>query len=334
MPRYLLHGLCVEADEPLAALLAPSARDPDVRVLPWCIGDAEFASAMRLAEAAPRSIERVFAAASGTQALRAISGDDGRAWWTLYFERVIFRFDRTTGELHRYLRSDAEIAFGRMLQTSSYMATLSTLRGRFAHHASAIDVAAVSGTLLVAAASGQGKSSTAAALVLAGGRLRSDDVVTLVCPGVRGAAADSGFACDSGSLALRMRRAIDGALPDWLRAQDLDSGDGRHLYHGSAGIPPLSRVAAVLFPQLVAAPMQPTLEPLSPLEGFKLLAQEPRVAGVQARAYQAARVAELTALCGRLPLRRVRVSLVDRDLARQGHALLELLRVDPEISRT
>lgn len=323
MPRYLLHGLCVETEMALAAVSAPAERSPDVRVTPWRVGHADFDVLLRVIEAAPRLIDRAFPVVAGAPALRAISVADADAWLTMYFDRVLFRFDRQSGELQRYVRVPEDVAFGTMMQTGSYMATLSALRGRISHHASAIDLAAVSGTLLVAAPSGRGKSSTAAALVLAGGRLRSDDVVTLE-------RRDIDYHCETGSLALRMRQPIDGELPETLRASALDSGDQRLIYLGTPEIPALSPVVGVLFPQLELAETELAIEHVSPFDGFRMLAREPRVGGVQERAYQAARVAELTAMCGRVPLRRVRLSFTGRDLAQQGAALLELLSSDPD----
>jgi hypothetical protein len=161
--------------------------------------------------------------------------------------------------------------------------------------------------------------------VLAGGRLRSDDVVTLVRDDT------DKFLCESGSLALRMRQPIAGRLPDTLSVCADASADNRQLYHGTSAIPAMSPVIAVLFPQLEAATSEVTLEPLSALDGFRRLAQEPRVTGVQERAHVAARVAELTALCGSVPLRLVRMTIADRDLAVQGAALMARLRADPEL---
>jgi hypothetical protein len=327
MPRYLFHGLCVETETPLAAVPADAARAPDIRVAPWRVGREGFDARSSLLESAPRLIDRVYPVAVGAPALRAISVEHGSAWLSMFFERVLFELDRESGELQRYVRSHEDLAFGELLQAGSYLATLSTLRGRAAHHASAVDLEALGGTVLVAAGSGQGKSSTAAALVLAGGRLRSDDVVTLI-------ASDAGHLCESGSLALRMRQPIDGPLPETLRPSEQDSGDQRHLYHGTSAIPALSPVVAVLFPQLETTSTVMALERVQALDGFQRLAHEPRVGGVQDRVYQAARVAELTALCGRVPLRSVRLSIAGRDLAMQGSVLLELLLSDPELTAT
>lgn len=324
MPRYSIHGLCVESPTELAAV--PFERrverdhepEPDVRVQPWTVDAALFDALRESAFAAPHLIDRVFPTRAEAPLMRAISAEQAGCWLTSYFDRVLFRFDREQRTLERVVRSNGDIAFGDMLQAGSYWAALCTLRGRIAHHASAVDLPEL-GTVVVVARAGQGKSSTAASLVLAGGHLRSDDVVTLV----RDA---SGFACEPGSLLLRMRQPIAGELPDTLKLDPRDSGDGRHVYRGSAALSETQRVRALLFPHLSDAEPVVRIEKLAPLEGFRAIAQEPRVAGVQSRDHHVARVAELTALCGSVPLARAHLPFMQRDLASQGRELVAWLR--------
>jgi len=326
MFHYHLHGLIVASETPLSAVPcntpAEHADTPSVHLLPWQ-SDSELFDHLCApvhAESMPL-IHRNLLDNDGNieSTIRSIAHDHG--WRTLFFGEVLFHFDIASEQLQRVTRSPDTVALGEALQVGSYWATLTALRGRTPIHGSAVDMPD-GGTWLIVAPSGHGKTSTAASLLLAGAKLRSDDVVTLTQQ------ADLRWGCESGSLSLRMRQAIPAAelaAAPSLRAGDV-SGDERYLYSSTDNIPRLETVRGICFPVLDEFAAEVSITPIDLFTGFKQLANDPRVGGVQDRQYQTQRVAQLTALCRALPMLELRLPFLNRQLSSQGAEIARLLQ--------
>lgn len=326
MFHYHLHGLIVASETPLSAVLCDpltaSAASSIVHLLPWQ-SDADLFDQLCApvhAESMPL-IHRNLLDNDGSieSTIRSIAHDHG--WRTLFFGEVLFHFDMASGQVQRVTRSPDTVALGEALQVGSYWATLTALQGRTPIHGSAVDMPD-GGTWLIVAPSGHGKTSTAASLLLAGAALRSDDVVTLAQQ------ADLSWGCESGSLSLRMRQAIPAT--ELAAAQSLTpgdvSGDERYLYTSTNHIPHLATVRGICFPVLDELATEVSITPVDPFTGFKQLANDPRVAGVQDRQYQIQRVAQLTGLCQSLPMLELRLPFLNRQLSSQGSEIARLLQ--------
>lgn len=314
--RYDLHGLIV-ASTSLSARHAPDqARPADITLLPWVCDVARFDQLARLAATLPPLLGSPPAGRAAQPRRTCVVSHEGR-WLILMADRVLFDFEPATGQLHRLVRDHGDTGFGEDIQCGSYWATHAALQGRTPLHASALDLPDEAGCLLIAAASGQGKSSTAASLALAGARIRSDDVVTLQ-------AHETGWQAEAGSLTLRMRQTLNAALPEHL-SENGQSSDGRYLYQGSPDLPSTRHMRGLLFPRLDAEATAISLVRMPALEAFRALAEEPRVFSYD-KSWQNRRVGLLSGLVARLPAWQVTLPNRQRDLAQQGPILMALLR--------
>lgn len=310
-----LHGLIITGQALSARLEPDAARPADIILQPWRCDGPRFERLAELAMTLPPLLGSPPGGKPQPERRAHVAQHEGR-WLTLMARRVMFAFDPHTRQLHRLVRDSVDISLGEDLQCGSYWAIHAALQGRVPLHASALDLPDGAGCLLLAAASGQGKSSTTASLVMAGASVRSDDVVTL-----RQQAGS--LQAEAGSLTLRMRQPLNAVLPEHLSARGR-SGDNRYLYEGSRQLPALQPVRGLLFPRLDQTAEVITLKRLAPLDVFRALADEPRVISYLP-AWQNQRVALLSALIASAPAWQVTLPNHQRDLARQGPALMSLL---------
>jgi hypothetical protein len=138
-----------------------------------------------------------------------------------------------------------------------------TLQGLEVMHASGV---VLNGSaLLIAGPPGAGKSSLAAALVRAGGRLLSDDAVALEL-------TDDELIAHAGSVVLQLREREDGALSAEARAalgQPAPSSGGKQRYL-SADAPAPAPLGSLFL--LERSAQQPAVERLTAVNPFELIA--------------------------------------------------------------
>lgn len=325
MHHYYLHGLIVASETALSAApcIDTCPTIAQIKLMPWQIDSDRFSElASTVIHAEKTLIHRDFLSEAGTVAttIRTVIAEQG--WRTLFFDKVLYHWDATSGVLQRWVGQLEDLALGDALQSGSYWATLCTLLGRFPIHGSAVDLPDEGGTWLVVARSGHGKTSTAASLVLAGAKLRSDDVVTL------STSSDGQWLCEAGSLTLRMRKPLITAALAAERISSMPtlSGDGRTLYSCSTDIPHTAGLRGICFVVLDDQIEALHVSSMSRLDSFKALANDPRVVGVQNRNYHTQRVHHLSQICQRIPMFELRLPFSNRNLAQQGAEILTHLQ--------
>lgn len=166
---------------------------------------------------------------------------------------------------------DGDDAWLRTFLAANYPAFLLLLGGRVPLHGSAVEVPGTGRVAVVMGPPGSGKTTVGAGLVAVGGRLLSDDVVSLC-------RRDDRWCVEPGARVLRLRRPADELSG---RGPVATSADGRTTVD-LRGEP--------LEPMPLGWVVRPSLDPaatgfsstrVGPVESFQVLATDPRVKGLE-----------------------------------------------------
>jgi hypothetical protein len=244
---------------------------------------------------------------------------DAAGFLSTYFDKVQFRLSEDRVALDVFVTPNVELDWVGILLAASYPAFLLFLEGRVPLHASAVWLPELSGTIGVLGKSGSGKSTIAGALCVAGGRLVSDDLLSL-----DPAAADP--RCEPGSRHLRLRQPSEELAVRFGAACVGTSPDGRFVVDAREPLPDQLPLKLLLQPVLDPLATDVRLERLSPAEAFQAVACDPRIKGLTDLSWIRAAFKHASRLAREVPVYRVVVPFTGRNFGDIGRRLMEAFR--------
>jgi hypothetical protein len=258
---YRLYGLLVRSDLALHERLVTVDEDADLRVrleLPRAAeADPQGAVVAELV-VGDRVLYRVFRREAGGHLLRAHGLCD-------------FEISPDLGEVRCFPHGTANSELVPILVRGTVMALMLDLRGAPSLHASAVEIGGRVFAFL--GPSGAGKTTTAAMLCAAGGRLVTDDVLTVEL-------GSDVPRCPAGSTELRLRDAAIGLLDEdgWASARRL-LADGRMAVRPHVVEDATVPLDALVFPVPSRSADCPVVHRLGPTSAAFRLAAVPRISG-------------------------------------------------------
>ena len=244
--------------------------------------------------------------------------EDAKGFLTTYFDKAQFRLTPDRALLHVRLATDLEADWIKIFMAASYPAFLLYLQGRVPLHASAVWLPAQGGAVGFLATPGGGKSTLAGALCLAGGRLISDDLLSLE-------ADKAAPCCETGSRQLRLRQP-SAELAERFGGQRVSaSPDGRSVVDAAEDLPASLPLSALFQPVLDRQAAGIRLEKLSATEAFQAVARDPRVKGLAEPAWIRAAFEHAGRLARDVPIYRVTVPWRERNFTELGRNLAEAI---------
>jgi hypothetical protein len=252
-PRISIPGLGKSADS--SGLESLTTTDPPSRI---CLDDGELQRRWDALEEAPARVREL---RFGETLLLSVDFDAavGYLLWTRDFGRVLISPDGT--EL--LCEPDPENEDWTSILAAQALPLAATLRGLEVFHASGVVLDGRA--LLFSGPPGAGKSSLAAALVRAGGRLLSDDAVAL-------AQGDGELIAHAGSVVLQLRVTEDERLSAEERmalGRATSPAADKRRYVG-VGVPDPTPLGGMFL--LERSAEKPALEQLSAVDPFELIA--------------------------------------------------------------
>lgn len=203
---------------------------------------------------------------------------------------------------------DGDEAWLRTFLAANYPAFLLLLGGRVPLHGSAVEVPGTGRVAVVMGPPGSGKTTVGAGLVAVGGRLLSDDVVSLC-------RRDDRWCVEPGARVLRLRRPAD-ELAD--RGPVATSADGRSTVDlRGEPLQPMP-LGWIVRPSLDPAATAFTSTRLGPVESFQVLATDPRVKGLEDPTWVRRAVETAAAVSREVPVVVVQVPFAEVVLADIG----------------
>lgn len=184
---------------------------------------------------------------------------------------------------------------------ANYPAFLLLISGRVPLHGSAVEVPGTGRAAVVMGPPGSGKTTVGASLVAVGGRMLSDDVVSLARVGDR-------LCVEPGARVLRLRREapeLDGRGPTATSADGRSTVDLR-----GEPLAPLP-VGWVVRPSLDPAATDFEVTRVGPVEAFQVLATDPRVKGMEDPAWVRRAVEAAAEVSREVPVLVVRVPFAE-----------------------
>jgi hypothetical protein len=304
---YALHGLVIES--PLALDATIVSDRPDYRV--------ELAEPQDARHKPPgRCIAELHQPAISYWCCEA--EDDPTRWLLRYPALGDFTVDRTGGTIAAHPRPDVAPDFLGLLLAGSVAAHLiDAAGGDMVLHASAVEVAG--SALAIAGPSGVGKSTLAAALCGAGGRLVSDDTL-------RVSIADEGADCFRGATRIRLRSAAS-ELARIEGAEASETIDGRLGVDPPQTAAPRVRLGGVVVPVPSREAAAVDVERLAGRDALVQLLRSPRVAGWKDPDRLRSHFESCASLVRDVPVFRAVVPWGPPFDPGIGHAVLESIRV-------
>ncbi|MFA5787057.1 MAG: hypothetical protein WDA71_08790 [Actinomycetota bacterium] len=291
-PTYLLHGLRVRSDLPLAAPTVAGAEcDIEVELgaeagVPYTRPDGRVLAELRL-PSGPTSAEtehtpgRAEARSGGSTCVRTQDG-----YVVRFFGVCDFRVSHDLRRVSAHPDPSRGWDFASLLLTGSVLAFLLGLRGETTLHAAAASFG--DQAIAVAGGPGAGKSTIAACLCAAGADLVTDDLL-------RFDLSPEGVRCHTGARELRLRPGAVELAGRLAEAKMTTHPDGR-----LAVELPLTQgrpwLKAILVPRLSREARHVSLRRLEGAEAAAAVALAPRVAGWLDRALLLRQFRDLVAL--------------------------------------
>ena len=203
---------------------------------------------------------------------------------------------------------DGDEAWLRTFLAANYPAFLLLLGGRVPLHGSAVEVPGTGRVAVVMGPPGSGKTTVGAGLVAVGGRLLSDDVVSLC-------RRDDRWCVEPGARVLRLRRPAE-ELAD--RGPVATSADGRSTVDlRGEPLEPMP-LGWIVRPSLDPAATAFTSTRVGPVESFQVLATDPRVKGLEDPTWVRRAVETAAAVSREVPVVVVQVPFAEVVLADIG----------------
>jgi hypothetical protein len=253
-----------------------------------------------------------------------------------YRDLAQFQLSLDRKKIHARLRPGLGLEWVATFMAGSYPAFLLFLGGRVPLHASAIWLPALHGAVGVLGTPGSGKSTLAGALCLAGGKLISDDLLSLedlinpVIPAKAGTQrtpfpGDSLF-CQPGSRQLRLRQS-SAELAERFGSQRIsESPDGRYLVDAREDLPGRLPLKALIQPVLDRQAVAVKLDRLRAVEAFQAVACDPRIKGLSDPGWIEAAFDHAGRLVRAVPVYRVVIPYRERNFTDIGQSLVAALR--------
>lgn len=236
-----------------------------------------------------------------------------------YFDKVQFRLSMDRRTLDVFVAPGVEPDWVGILLAGSYPAFLLFLEGRVPLHASAVWLPEFSGAIGVLGTPGSGKSTLAGALCLAGGRLISDDLLSLDPAAVTPS-------CEPGSRQLRLRQPSEELAARFGADRVSTSPDGRSVVDAREALPDQLPLKLLLQPVLDRQGTDVRLERLPPADAFQALACDPRVKGLVDPSWIRAAFEHAGRLAREVPVYRAIVPFAERNFGDIGHRLVGAIR--------
>ena len=240
---------------------------------------------------------------------------DDEGFLSTYFDRAQFRLTADRTRLTVRVAPGVAPDWAAVLLAGSYPAFLVFLSGRAPLHASAVWLPALRGAVAFLATPGGGKSTLAGALCLAGGRLISDDLLSL----------DAALRCEPGSRALRLRNSSREFIERFGARACETSVDERFVVDAREPLPAELPLKVLLQPVLDRGANRSHLERLTGGAAFQALACDPRVKGLIEPAWVRAAFAHSARLVREIPVYRLTVPYRDRNFTEVGRQVLTVL---------
>ena len=218
---------------------------------------------------------------------------DDAGYVVRFFGTCDFRIATDLGTIDVHLAPEAPEEVAEILLAGNVLTLLLSMRGEHVLHASA--VAMRGKTIAFVGGSGMGKSTLAARMCVAGGRLVTDDVL-------RVRVHDDHVECFAGSTELRLRADVgrDFHLPGQFTRRT--TCDGRWAVTPSLHTSRPDPLFAILIPMFRAGLTAPRCERLSSHGAFIALARYPRILGWRDPRIRQQQFEALGALVERVPV--------------------------------
>lgn len=237
-----------------------------------------------------------------------------RGFLSTYFDKAQFRLSPDRSTVRVRLAPGLESGWLKIFMAASYPAFLLFLAGRVPLHASAVWLPRLPGAVGVLGTPGSGKSTLAGALCLAGGRLISDDLLSLD-PLVNVPS------CEPGSRQLRLRQSSDELAARFTPQRISASPDGRYVVDAREDLPSVLPLKAIIQPVLDRQATAVQLEKLTGAAAFQALACDPRIKGLIDPAWIKAAFHHAGRLARDVPVYRANVPFRERNFGEIGRSL-------------
>lgn len=288
MPNYRIHGLTVQTDIELPALIHEPSGKVDLRV--------RLGPVRRVSNRRPRGTLMAHAIFDGGVGFAHVRTRQG--YLLRYFSRCEAALSSGIDEIELHLDPRCSgPAWSSLFLAGGIFAFLLSLRGEVPIHASAVKYGGR--TLAFAGSSGAGKSTLAALFCTQGAQLLADDLLVI---------NDAGMA-HVGAQELRLRPAA-GALAGWFApGHRTTSVDGRTVVAAAQAPPEAAPVSALIAPVLIEGTPDIQMRRLSGSQAFLAVATAPRQLGIVDTQMQRQQFGKLARLVNCLPVIEARIPL-------------------------